>query len=153
MGSWWDQFRQQPARTPEEPGAPPVRQKAVSWQQNYPSQVNIQPVPVQSNDPHAVVINQGYLAKAPPSARENTTCPECGSTNFFSRTLGVMRGPVPAPLCAECGYNGLFTQTGTMLNAAGVISGGPTVMARSDNPSGESRVDWTHPIHMPGRRS
>lgn len=44
----------------------------------------------------------------------NLTCPECGSTNVFSRTgrgAGTMvNGASPAPRCYECGWNGLYDQ-------------------------------------------
>jgi predicted RNA-binding Zn-ribbon protein involved in translation (DUF1610 family) len=48
------------------------------------------------------------------SVRKGEThhCPECGSNNFFTRASTVSRGPAPAPLCSECGYNGLFEQFG-----------------------------------------
>lgn len=51
---------------------------------------------------------------------ETMRCPNCGSSNFFSRTQGHQgerMGIVnqhgqhcpPAPQCAECAYNGVFT--------------------------------------------
>lgn len=41
---------------------------------------------------------------------EQTTCPECGGSNFFTRhNLRDRRsGSAPAPMCMECGYNGLY---------------------------------------------
>lgn len=42
---------------------------------------------------------------------ERERCPQCGSGNFYQRRHGS-RGPAPAPECFECGYNGLFSQTG-----------------------------------------
>ena len=41
-------------------------------------------------------------------------CPECGSTNFFSRMArgagAGINGNHPAPRCYECGWNGLYDQ-------------------------------------------
>jgi predicted RNA-binding Zn-ribbon protein involved in translation (DUF1610 family) len=37
-------------------------------------------------------------------------CPECGSSQYFSRSSGARRGPPPAPHCYNCGFNGLFEQ-------------------------------------------
>ena len=42
---------------------------------------------------------------------ERERCPQCDSGNFYQRKHG-RRGPPPAPECFECGYNGLFSQTG-----------------------------------------
>jgi hypothetical protein len=51
-------------------------------------------------------------------------------------------GTEAAPLCVDCGYNGdLFEQSGTMLNAIGMKSSGPTQFARSDNPRGEQHFE------------
>lgn len=41
---------------------------------------------------------------------ETQRCPKCGGDHYFSRAQQVTRGPAPAPLCADCGYNGLFDQ-------------------------------------------
>jgi hypothetical protein len=43
---------------------------------------------------------------------ETAACPQCGGNNFFSRKNAVTRGHAPAPLCYDCGYNGLFEQFG-----------------------------------------
>jgi hypothetical protein len=43
-------------------------------------------------------------------AKERTACPNCGGGHFYSRSSGVSRGPAPAPLCYDCGYNGMFQQ-------------------------------------------
>lgn len=40
-------------------------------------------------------------------ARNSAQCPECGSGNFFRRKTGATEA---APLCYDCGYNGIFTQ-------------------------------------------
>ena len=53
----------------------------------------------------------------PKETMHTGVCPECGHNNFFSRALDIngnpKRGLPPAPLCDNCGYNGLFTQSGT----------------------------------------
>ena len=154
--SWWDKHLG-PVIGPGETTTP-FRQtvrKAVQWQQpqqNYPAMRRTPSAEEIVNDPNYVLSSQGYVHKAPGSARENLgNCPECDSPNFFSRKVGVTRGPPPAPLCAECGYNGgLFEQSGSILNGAGVISSGPTHNAVSDNPGGISQMDWSRPIHVPG---
>lgn len=43
-------------------------------------------------------------------ARERNSCPQCGGQHYFSRTAGVMKGPAPAPMCYDCGFNGMFQQ-------------------------------------------
>jgi hypothetical protein len=47
---------------------------------------------------------------------EKETCPNCGSTNFFSlrsESKVTAAGRVaPAPQCFECSYNGIFTNFG-----------------------------------------
>lgn len=43
-------------------------------------------------------------------AKERTPCPQCGGQHYFSRAHQVSRGPAPAPMCADCGYNGMFVQ-------------------------------------------
>lgn len=44
----------------------------------------------------------------------NLSCPECGSSNVFSRTgkghSTMVNGASPAPRCYECGWNGLYGQ-------------------------------------------
>jgi len=42
--------------------------------------------------------------------KEVYACPQCGGGHYFSRTNGPSRGPAPAPMCYDCGYNGMFTQ-------------------------------------------
>lgn len=41
---------------------------------------------------------------------DSEPCPECGSSNYYSRSDGARRGPPPAPHCFSCGFNGLFEQ-------------------------------------------
>ena len=44
----------------------------------------------------------------------NNLCPECGSSNVFSRVSRgsgtAVNGNHPAPRCYECGWNGLYDQ-------------------------------------------
>jgi hypothetical protein len=42
--------------------------------------------------------------------RESHPCPQCNGGHYFSRTNGPSRGPAPAPMCYDCGYNGMFIQ-------------------------------------------
>lgn len=41
---------------------------------------------------------------------ETQPCPKCGSPHYFSRGNAKGRGPMPAPLCMTCGFNGIFEQ-------------------------------------------
>lgn len=43
-------------------------------------------------------------------AKERQPCPNCGSMHYFSRAAQISRGPAPAPLCYDCGFNGMFVQ-------------------------------------------
>lgn len=46
---------------------------------------------------------------------ETQPCPQCGGNHYFSRRPeGPSRLPPPAPMCADCGYTGLFYQDPTM---------------------------------------
>ncbi len=78
----------------------------------------------------------------------NTNCPSCGSNLYFSRAQGIRRGPPPAPQCGECGYNGLFEQTGSLLNAMKGANTGPVRKARQDQASINGSLDFSHPIHQ-----
>lgn len=52
------------------------------------------------------------------SAADSSTCPECGSGDYFARASSKVRGASPAPHCYACGYNGgLFTQYGSSPDA------------------------------------
>lgn len=41
---------------------------------------------------------------------ERQPCPKCGSNHYYSRSQGNLRGPAPAPMCFECGFNGMYEQ-------------------------------------------
>ena len=46
---------------------------------------------------------------------ETQPCPQCGGDHYFSRKPeGPSRLPPPAPMCADCGYTGLFYQDPVM---------------------------------------
>jgi hypothetical protein len=63
----------------------------------------------------------------PPSEVEQERCPVCVSKgkpgdHYFTRTNSngefvAPRGPQPAPMCADCGFTGLFHQDADMPNA------------------------------------
>lgn len=125
--------QQQQAYT-QQPPAPPPQQ----WQTNPQYQGPMpQNAPVQEPaDPSTV--GQAYLnaykgkqagvtfldvanqwrgdRKKGAAKHEPYSCPECGGNNFFTRqSLKSTRipGMQPAPLCMDCGYNGMFEQYGT----------------------------------------
>lgn len=45
---------------------------------------------------------------------ETMDCPECGGHAFFQRKALSKMGNPPAPICMDCGYNGMFEQYGAM---------------------------------------
>lgn len=150
---WW--ARQLGGVVPSTP-APSVQpiqtvsypQKAVRWQPQYPPTgprqevVDDQPGG-EGDDSWQRVHRQGFVSKAPTSLGRDGKCPGCGGSNYFRRK-GPM-GVEAAPLCTECGYNGeYFTQSGTLLNAVGMKSSGPTQFARTDNPEAQAHL-WADP--------
>jgi hypothetical protein len=54
----------------------------------------------------------GFLQASKAAKEETATCPNCGSTNFFSRRQNSMVTQAgmatPMPQCFECSYNGRF---------------------------------------------
>ena len=53
---------------------------------------------------------------------ETESCPECGGNKYFTRrTLRTRSGAYPAPICDDCGYNGMFEQFGTHGEAGGHV--------------------------------
>jgi hypothetical protein len=127
---WWDRHLGVPT-------TPPPR-KAAQWEYNYPTPPPVREEPTPGDSQYQRIQLQGYDTKAPASKGATGTCPGCGGSNFFRRK-GPM-GVEAAPLCTDCGYNGdYFTQSGTLLNGAGILSSGPTHFARSSNPTGESQ--------------
>ena len=154
MSDWWARqlggavAPQQAPVQPQQPAGYP--QKAVRWQPTYPpTGPRGQEVAGNGDQPEGEpddnwhkVNRQGYVTKAPPSIGKIGACPECGGSNYFRRRWANQEA---APICVDCGYNGdLFLQSGTLLNAVGAKSVGPTQTARSDNPRAESHL-WTDP--------
>lgn len=117
-------------------------QKAVRWQPQYPPTGPRQEVETSQpegteDDTYLRVRGQGFDHKAPASVGTTGHCPECGGSNFFKRRWANHEA---APLCTDCGYNGdFFVQSGTLLNAVGMKSSGPTQFARTDNPEATSQ--------------
>jgi hypothetical protein len=143
-GGWWARRlgMAPPARQETRPAAPTgLPRKAVRWEDSYPptspQQRQLPPDQSEGDEVYIRVRQQGFNSKAPAGSAASGRCPECGGGNFFRRRWANAEA---APLCVDCGYNGeYFTQTGTMLSNAGVISSGPTQSARSDNPHAASR--------------
>lgn len=84
---------QMPAQQPMHPQAPQYNQQQ-------------QPRVTAENLYEAAMSWQG----GPAARTETQSCPQCGGGHYFSRTNGPSRGPAPAPMCYDCGYNGMFTQ-------------------------------------------
>lgn len=109
--SWW--AKQMGATAPPPP--PPVAPHAPSYPANYqqaPPQVP-QQMPQQAQ-PQVTIDNIAQMAEywqgGEATRTETQRCPKCGGNHFFSRSQGAHRGPAPAPMCADCGFNGLFDQ-------------------------------------------
>lgn len=58
-------------------------------------------------------------------AGERQSCPRCGGSHYFSRkqsgTVTKTDGTrvTPSPLCADCGYNGMWEQFGDQFDSQG----------------------------------
>lgn len=144
-GNWWDRKlgggqrpAAQPHSYPERRPAPPQAQVIQNPYRNYGEQYEERPAGYQDiGIEEAVAMGESYRPKpGKAKALGEGNCPECGSNNFFSRRNTMMRGPAPAPICEDCGYNGgLFEQTGTALNGIGAGHGTPVMSARQDQAS------------------
>ena len=86
----YQQPQQQPPMHPQAPQAQPQQQFRVTPENLY----------------EAAMMWQG----GPAARTETQACPQCGGGHYFSRTNGPSRGPAPAPMCYDCGYNGMFIQ-------------------------------------------
>ena len=93
-------YHQQPSNYP------PVQQRQYQQPQapQYQQSPNIRVTP--DNLYEATQYWQGGEAHR----KEIYSCPQCGGGHFFSRSSQVSRGPAPAPMCYDCGYNGMFQQ-------------------------------------------
>ena len=167
MSSWWDRHLGAPqtAPTPQRrdsyPPSAPTPQRGVQ----QPQQTIRNPYRNFGDDQEesfsqdvgiadAVAMGDRYRPKAGKAKsihdadpEGNTLCPECGSGLYFSRRGAIKRGPAPAPECGNCGYNGLWEQSGTGLSATATPTG-PTRIAKQDSISRNGGLDYSHPIHM-----
>ncbi len=100
----------------------PQQQTPIYPQQQYPPQYQQQQAPTHPQAPQhqpqqqfkvtpdnlydAAMMWQGGEAHR----KDNYPCPQCGGGHYFSRINGPSRGPAPAPMCYDCGYNGMFIQ-------------------------------------------
>lgn len=105
---WWARRLGSPQH---QPPAPVIRQQPQYQQPVHPQSPQAQP---QYQQPRVTAENLYEAAmswQGGPAARTETqSCPQCGGGHYFSRTNGPSRGPAPAPMCYDCGYNGMFTQ-------------------------------------------
>lgn len=105
---WWARrLGNSPQRTPVYPQQQPVYQA--------PQQQPVHPQAPQAQPQFKVTPENLYEAamqwQGGQAARTETQpCPQCGGGHYFSRTNGPSRGPAPAPMCYDCGYNGMFIQ-------------------------------------------
>lgn len=142
--NWWARKLGQYV-TPAPNGSAPITapQKAVRWRESYPPTGPCQEVVDDQpggygDDNWQRVQRQGFIDKAPGSVGHTGKCPKCNGSNYFRRRWAHTEC---APLCTDCGYNGdLWEQSGSLLNAVGLKSSGPTQTARTDNPFGEGHL-------------
>lgn len=129
MSKTGDWFAQRLGVAPQRQAQPPQQYAAPPPQQYPPPQQFQQPQPqYQQPEVTGQQILDAVRAKTAPlgsfvqamnlwkggkaTATEKELCPNCGGPHYYSRKgLGGVRGMAPAPLCADCGYNGgLFDQ-------------------------------------------
>lgn len=130
MGAdWWARKlgmpQAQPTATPDTWNlprhAPPTPAHAPPPQQQYVPQAEQPIIPDENGQVHmgdAVIRWRGGDG----TTKETQECPNCGSRNYFSRSrgqgkrIGLMnkhgQACQPAPICFECGYNGMFEAFG-----------------------------------------
>lgn len=100
-------YQQAPQYPPQGPPQAPQYQQAP---QGYPQQqgaIDTSQIRVTGEN----LYEAAQLWQGGPGTRTETQhCPQCGGNHFFSRTTGTTRGPAPAPLCYDCGFNGQFIQ-------------------------------------------
>lgn len=121
--SWWaKKLGRAPAESPaqryEGPSGPPGAYRAPTYNQPPPDNGAPPQAWVLDSDGNKV-LNVGAWQGGKGTKTEHMRCPNCGSTNFFSRTNAEGGGRAgiinkngdycpPAPQCAECSYNGQF---------------------------------------------
>lgn len=109
---WWARRLGQPQQrtplvpTPRYPQYQQQAPQAPQYQQQAPQQPQQIPQVTTDNLYDAALQWQGGEAHR----KEVYACPQCGGGHYFSRTNGPSRGPAPAPMCYDCGYNGMFMQ-------------------------------------------
>ena len=111
---WWSRK----LGTPQQQQTPIYpQQQYPQYQQQQPQQQPVHPQAPQAQPQQQMKVTPANLFEAAmtwqggPAARTETqSCPQCGGGHYFSRTNGPSRGPAPAPMCYDCGYNGMFIQ-------------------------------------------
>lgn len=123
--SWWAKKLGRAPAGPQHPQSPgngfvgpsgvsitPAGTQAQMWQERQQSG----PPPVMVPDesaPSGERLNWRAWTGGKGNREEQGTCPNCGSTNFFSRrseSKVTQNGmAAPAPQCFNCSYNGMFT--------------------------------------------
>jgi hypothetical protein len=107
---WWARNLGTPSRAPaQQPQRyqQPPQQQAPQYQQQAPQYQQAQ----QQVDPNRPLIEQAMSWRGGEAHRTETVpCPKCGGGHFYSRSQGISRGPAPAPMCFDCGFNGMFEQ-------------------------------------------
>jgi hypothetical protein len=104
MSDWW--ARRLGGSNPPAPTTPMPQPQPGQW---YPP--TTAPVPqVPQGPPQVTVANLMEAVSAwsgGEGQRNSARCPGCGGTNLFRRQVGAVEA---APLCYDCGWNGLWTQ-------------------------------------------
>jgi hypothetical protein len=110
---WWSRK----LGTPQQQQTPIYPQQQYPQYQQQPQQQPVHPQAPQAQPQQQMKVTPANLFEAAmtwqggPAARTETqSCPQCGGGHYFSRTNGPSRGPAPAPMCYDCGYNGMFIQ-------------------------------------------
>ena len=108
---WWAKRlgNPQPQQTPIYPQQQPQYPQQYQQQPAHPQAPNATPQQIRvtpENLYDAAMMWQGGEA----TRTETQSCPKCGGGHYYSRSGGVSRGPSPAPMCFDCGFNGMFTQ-------------------------------------------
>jgi predicted RNA-binding Zn-ribbon protein involved in translation (DUF1610 family) len=112
MTDWWSKKLAGEKPTAPRPNLPPVESPVRFPQaQNPPNRVTSQqPDPNVKPESFSEALRMGYT-KGGEAARQEQTCPDCGSGYVFTRAKGNMQnGASPAPRCYECGWNGMYDQ-------------------------------------------
>jgi hypothetical protein len=124
---WWAKKlgmpQAQPQATPDTWNTPRHVPPTPSYQQPPPQQY-VQPTdaPVVDENGQVHVGDAIIRWRGGDGNKEQGLCPNCNSRNYFSRSkgqgkrIGLMnkngQACTPAPICFECGYNGMFEAFG-----------------------------------------